>query len=147
MDGTGIYFEVKNEGNERLPPIRLCLFSPSLGSFYIFPPVALESKLSELWPGQEREFICLVDCDPYDPTWNMIAKEAGNPCIAFRIQPVDGDKVIFQSHRIGKALARILAKKAGGAAIGNASGELWGCLSYEHVGPITWIRRKLCVLH
>jgi hypothetical protein len=147
VHGEGISFRVKNEGKERLPPIRLCVFSPNAGSYYIFPPELAESKSSELWPGQERGFICAVSPEPHppNPIWNMIAKAAADPRVVFRVQPVDGDTVMFQSRRIGKALACIFAQYAAGTAIGRVGGGVWGDLSSKPRGPIAWIRHKLYI--
>lgn len=143
--GEGISFRVKNEGKERLPPIRLCLFSPNIGSYYVFPPETAELNTLELWPGQERAFLCIVSPEPLppNPIWKMIARGATDRRLVFRVQPVDGDTVMFQSRRIGKALACIFAQFAAGTPIGHIGGGLWGDLSYEPGGPLAWIRRKL----
>ena len=92
IDGEGIWFNVINEGKERLPPIRLCVFSPELGSYYIFPAVCAESAQNDLWPGQEREFFCNVTPNPDPrlgpgPMLNTVAKAANDPRIVFTVQP------------------------------------------------------------
>jgi hypothetical protein len=77
--------------------------------------------------------------------WGMIAKAATDPHVVFRVQPVDGDPIIFQNRRIGKALVAIFAQYAAGTALGHIGGGLWGDLSYEPRGPIAWIRHKLYI--
>jgi hypothetical protein len=49
IDGDGIWFKVTNAGKERLPPIRLCVFAPEQGSYYIFP-ASSERERNDLWP-------------------------------------------------------------------------------------------------
>ena len=147
IDGEGILFKVKNEGKERLPPIRLCLFGRELGSYFIFPADCSESERNELWPGQEREFFCRISPSQApgldtNPMLKNVANAANDPRIVFRVQPVDGDTVIFRNHRIGKAVACILAAWIAGI---QEPSDVWGKLHYERRGPIAWIRHKLYI--
>jgi len=149
IEGEAIWFKVKNLGREELPPIRLSLFASENGSYYIFPAACAESAREELWPGQEREFRCTVtpNQDPrlgLGPMLNAVAEMANNPSVVFRVQPVDGDTVIFSNHRIGRAVARLFAAQVDGPGMGHIGG-LWGDLNYERRGPIGWLRHKLYI--
>jgi hypothetical protein len=150
VDGEGIWFKVKNEGKEKLPPIRLCIFTPELGTYYIFPAVRAESERNELWPGQEREFFCNVSPNPDPrlgpgPMLNTVAKAANDPRIVFRVRPVDGETIIFENRPIGKAVACLLAAQVDGTGMGHAGGCVWGHLNYERRGPVGWVRQRLYI--
>jgi hypothetical protein len=150
LDGEAISFKVKNVGNERLPPLRLCVFAPKIGSYYVFPPARAETEREELLPGQEREFLCRANpaqgprLDPR-PMFQAVAGVMNDPHVVFRIQPVDGDTIIFSNHRIGKAIASVFTAYVDGRGIGNVGGIVWGDMNYERRGPIGWIRHKLYI--
>lgn len=148
VDGEGVSFTITNVGKESLPPIRLCVFAPEIGSVYIFPASHAENARDNLWPGQEREFQCSVRANPDPrlgpgPMLNVVAKMVDNPHVVFRVQPVDGDTIFFSSHRIGKALARLFAAHVNGPGIGHIGGGIWADLHFERRGPIEWIRHRL----
>jgi hypothetical protein len=133
----GIAFTVTNTGRDPLPPFKVALFHPKLGTFSIFP----SEKEGSLLTDQERTFSCAILENDRVPQWfPQLSHDISGQQLApsddagfeFQLVLEDSDhKVLYRNRRIGRGLATLIRRAiADGKKIGG-TGNDWRELSNE----------------
>jgi len=137
----GIGFAITNTGRDPLPPFKLAVFHPKLGSNFMFP----SSKTGELLPHQKRDFLCPVFMNGaifggHFPKFTHAGN--GEPLTTeddaqfeFRLVLEDSDnKVLFASKRIGRRLVMMLRRSLENGTDIKATADEWNELGYGRAG-------------
>jgi len=113
LNKKGIKFTVTNSGKDPLPPFKVGLFHPKLGSYFLFP----SEKSGSLLPDQMREFRCPIVEEGGVPQWfpKFTHGMNGEPLSAddsaeFELQLVleDSDKVLYGNKRIARGILALV---------------------------------------
>jgi diguanylate cyclase (GGDEF)-like protein len=134
--GEGIMFTVMNSSDQPLPPYKIGLFHPKLGSYFLFP----SEKTGQLLPDQKRDHKCLVVQDAGVPQWfpKLTHGSDSQPLgpdddgdFQFQLVLEDSDhKVLFADKRIGRSLAALMRKAVQSCAAFGRSPDHWSELTY-----------------
>ena len=110
-----ITFEVTNTAQEPLPPYKVGIVHPKVGSYFIFP----SEKSGPLLPHQKRAHSCLVIENGRVPEYfpHFDCDRDGNPLdesddqgFAFQLVLEDSDKVLYANKRIGRGFVRLIRR-------------------------------------
>lgn len=137
-------FTVKNIGPKEIPPYKLGIFHPKLGTYFLFPPEK-DKEGKSLLTDQVRKHVCKVIENRQLPEWfpHFNADRDGKPLhesdyddFEFRIVLEDSDKVLYTHKGIGLAFVRLIhrTREHGGmlGGKGGGTGEDWARLSTLH---------------
>ena len=113
--GEGIEFTIKNMGFKNIPPYRIALFHPDKGSLFIFQRESSEPLL----PGQQDEHRCTLSrkdvSQDFIKSWFVQQdreSERQQEIQEYRLRLVmdKSARILWESHAMGSALARLFAK-------------------------------------
>lgn len=123
----GVTFTVTNKGTKEIPPYKVAIFHPKLGTWSIFP----SERSGALLPDQRREHRCAVmegnRIIPYLPSFSAdregkTLEERDDLDFVFQLILEDSDRVLYENKRIARGFVRLIRKavtegKLGGTAL------------------------------
>lgn len=124
----GLSYTVRNVGTAELPDYRIGIFHPARGTLYAFP----SKQSGPLLPDQVRTHDCVLIGNgmPNDLIANWIFRERDKMLqeieikeFSLRVVMTDSKRILFESSRIGNAVARQWLQAAKTGEFGNTTWE------------------------
>src|SRR5262249_32147016 len=112
----GITMQITNVGTHAIPPYKVCLFHPDLGSFFIFP----SEKTGHLLPDQRREHTFPVIASGEGPKWSSRfdndrhGKPIDHQKFEFRWIVENSEKILYRHNRSGRGIVNLIRKSKQG---------------------------------
>jgi Predicted nucleotide-binding protein containing TIR-like domain len=112
IGGQGLHLNVTNAGTKAIPPYKIALFHPKLGTYFMFP----SEQSGELLPDQKREHKATLLGGAMAHQWlpHFQVDREGNRLndeeFVFRLVLENSDKVLYENKRIGVGFARAMLK-------------------------------------
>ena len=114
-DGDGFIFTITNKGPSEIPPVKICIYNPNYGSFFMFE----KNKESGQLAGQDIEHRCLVlkNNKLFLQFPDFYRKQSGEQLndiekneFVFRLVLENSDRVIYENKSIGNSFVKAFQK-------------------------------------